>query len=99
MSNPAALSEETLTALRPLARQIPSVDAALAEMARLSAERTLPIGTVHVISDIHGDDVKLRHVINNASGMLRPLIKRLFATRLDDRDMQEFLSLLFYPPA
>src|SRR5215510_8751256 len=89
--------EQELTFLRPLARQFPTLDAALAEIARLSAERTLPMGTVHIISDIHGDDAKLRHVINNASGMLRPLVKRLFATRMSSEDMQELLSLLFYP--
>jgi fructose-1,6-bisphosphatase-3 len=91
------LTDETLTALRPLQRQFPSLDAALAEVARLSAERTLPMGTVHVISDIHGDDAKLRHVINNASGMLRPLVRRLFAQRMSADELQELLTLLFYP--
>ncbi len=91
------LSDDTLTALRPLQRQFPTLDAALAEISRLSGELTLPLGTVHVLSDIHGDDVKLRHVINNASGMLRPLVKRLFASRLAPEQMQELLTLLFYP--
>src|SRR5262245_2316506 len=93
----AALSDETLTALRPLALQFPTLDAALAEISRLSAEQTLPLGNVHILSDIHGDDVKLRHVINNASGMLRPLVKRLFASRLDPEHTQQLLTLLFYP--
>jgi fructose-1,6-bisphosphatase-3 len=91
------LSDETLTALRPLQQKFPTLDAALAEISRLSAELTLPMGTVHILSDIHGDDIKLRHVINNASGMLRPLIKRLLGNRLDAEQMQEMLSLLFYP--
>src|SRR5262245_45127463 len=91
------LTEEMLTALRPLQRQFPTLDSALAEISRLSAELTLPMGSVHILSDIHGDDVKLRHVINNASGMLRPLIRRLFATRLQPEQLQELLSLLFYP--
>lgn len=83
--------------LRPLARQFPNLDAALAEAARLAAERTLPKGTVHVISDVHGDDVKLRHVINNASGTLRPTVERLFGDRLNPAEIQEFLTLIFYP--
>jgi fructose-1,6-bisphosphatase-3 len=91
------LTDSTLTALRPLQRQFPTLDAALGEVARLSAERTLPMGNVHVISDIHGDDVKLRHVINNASGMLRPLVRRLFAGRMTAEEMQDLLTLLFYP--
>ena len=70
--SPVRLSDDQLTALRPLACQFPTLDAVAAEIARLSAELTLPKGAVHVISDIHGEDRKLRHVINNASGTLRP---------------------------
>ena len=58
---------------------------------------TLPKGTIHVISDIHGEDKKLRHVINNASGTLRPLIERMFSKRMDAKQFQEFLTLSFYP--
>lgn len=86
-----------LTSLRALARQFPNIDSALAEIARLSAVLTLPKGTVHVISDVHGEDKKLRHVINNASGTLRPLVERLFQNRLDPLEFQEFLTLIFYP--
>jgi fructose-1,6-bisphosphatase-3 len=73
------------------------MDAALAEVARLSAELALPKGTVHVISDVHGEYAKLRHVINNASGTLRPLVERLFVGRMAPAELQEFLTLLFYP--
>ena len=94
---PARAGEPELAALRPLARQFPNLDATLAEIARLAAERTLRKGTVHVISDVHGDDVKLRHVINNASGTLRPLVEQLFAERLGPAGVQELLTLIFYP--
>ena len=86
-----------LTLLRALARQFPNIDSALAEIARLSAVLTLPKGTVHVISDIHGEDKKLRHVINNASGTLRPLVERLFKHRMDPKEFSDFLTLIFYP--
>ena len=96
--DPRALElEDELTILRPLARQFPSLDAALAEIARLSAELTRPKGTVHVLSDVHGEDVKLRHVINNASGSLRPIVERMFAGRLSPEHLREFLTLIFYP--
>ena len=90
-------SDYELTLLKPLARQFPNVDAALAEIARLSAILTLPMGTVHVISDVHGEDRKLRHIINNASGTLRPVAERLFRQRMDAAEFQEFLTLIFYP--
>jgi fructose-1,6-bisphosphatase-3 len=86
-----------MTLLRALSRQFPNADSAVAEIARLSAVLTLPKGTVHVISDVHGEDKKLRHVINNASGTLRPIVERMFAQRMDPRTFQEFLTLIFYP--
>jgi fructose-1,6-bisphosphatase-3 len=91
------LGDETLAALRSFQRQYPTLDAALGEMARLNGELSLPCAAIHVISDIHGADVKLRHVINNASGTLRPLVKRLFADRMRPNELQELLTLLFYP--
>ena len=86
-----------LATLEPLAREVPNIDSAVAEIARLSAELTLPKGTIHVISDIHGEDKKLRHVINNASGTLRPLVERLFKDRRSPDQFQEILTLIFYP--
>ena len=90
-------TEQELAVLRPLSRQFPNLDAALAEIARLAAELTLPKGTVHVISDVHGEYAKLRHVINNASGTLRPLVEQWFAAWLTPAEIQEFLAILFYP--
>ncbi|MFO0958160.1 MAG: fructose-bisphosphatase class III [Isosphaeraceae bacterium] len=58
---------------------------------------TLPKGTVHVISDVHGEYGKLRHVINNASGTLRPRIERALGGRLDPAELRQFLALVFYP--
>ena len=89
--------DEALANLWALASQFPDADAAVAELARVAAVLTLPRGAVHVISDVHGEDVKLRHVINNASGALRPLIERLLGEQLRGREMQEFLALCFYP--
>ncbi len=83
--------------LELLALQFPNTDAAIAETARLAAVQTLPKCAVHVISDIHGEDRKLQHVINNASGTLRPLVEELFAGRMNEQEMAEFLKLTFYP--
>ncbi len=94
---PHRFTDEDLTALRPLQQKFPNLDAVVCEIARLSAECTLPKGTVHVISDIHGEHDKLRHVVNNASGMLRPLVEQLFKDRLSPAEFQEFLTLIFYP--
>ncbi len=83
--------------LRALSQQFPCVDSAMAEIARLSAVLSLPKGNIHVISDVHGEDKKLRHVINNASGTLRPLIEQMFGARMDAKEFKEFTTLSFYP--
>lgn len=95
MPNPP---DQSLVILRPLAERFPNVDSAMAEIARLSAIRTLPKCAIHVISDIHGEDQKLRHVINNASGSLRPLVEKMFGDRMEAEEFRDFLTLIFYPP-
>jgi fructose-1,6-bisphosphatase-3 len=86
-----------MAALGPLAREYPTREAALTARSILLAALRLPKGTVHVISDVHGEYAKLRHVVNNASGSLRPLVEQTFGGRMDEGERAEFLKLLFYP--
>jgi len=88
---------EELIGLRELARSYPNADYALAEASILRASLSLPKGTIHVISDVHGEYKKLRHVINNASGSLRTLVATLFAGRLSEDELKELLAVLYYP--
>ncbi|MGI9166860.1 MAG: fructose-bisphosphatase class III [Pyrinomonadaceae bacterium] len=92
-----SFNKEELTMLRALAVRFPTVDCALAELSALKAGLLLPKGTVHVVSDVHGEHKKLRHIINNASGTLRPLVQSLFAERLSEGELRELLTLLYYP--
>src|ERR1041384_4856285 len=90
-------SPDRLALLRALAAIHPKADSAIAEAAGLRARLSLPKGTVHVISDVHGEDQKLRHVINNASGALRELIERTLNDRLSPQEMERFLAIQYYP--
>lgn len=83
--------------LEALAERFPTLDAALAEAAALRATLSLPKGVVHVVSDVHGEHKKLRHIINNASGSLRPLVESLFGERLSDEERQLLLAGIYYP--
>src|SRR5512138_3590460 len=92
--------------LHALAKRYPNVPAALAELANLQAILTLPTPTVHVVSDVHGEYVKLRQVVNNASGWLRPLFERVFGrslapaepgSGLTQPEIDQLLSLVYYP--
>jgi fructose-1,6-bisphosphatase-3 len=75
----------------------PTAEEAISEAAALRAQLTLPMGVVHVISDIHGEDAKLRHVINNASGALRQLADEVVGDRLSPAERARFLAVLYYP--
>src|SRR5882724_9320057 len=92
-----SFTSEELTLLRALAVRFPSADAALAEASVLRAGLSLPKGTVHVVSDVHGEYKKLRHIINNASGTLRPLVEALFADRMRAGELRDLLAVLYYP--
>ena len=97
VENQSPRHEGDVIDLQPLSHEVPNIDAAVADIAPYSAELTLPQGTIHVLSDIHGEDQKLRHVINNASGTLRPLLERLFQEHMTPERFREFLTLIFYP--
>ncbi|MGI8604544.1 MAG: fructose-bisphosphatase class III [Verrucomicrobiales bacterium] len=87
----------TAARLKILAESAPNVRLALAQASMLRAKLTLPKGVVHVISDVHGEDRKLRHVINNASGSLRPLVEKLFHGQLSPSKQRQLLALVYYP--
>jgi fructose-1,6-bisphosphatase III len=91
------LDEQTLSWLRPVAALYPSTDAALARLAYLASVLTLPKGTVHVVSDVHGEFKKLKHVINNASGSLRRVVEQVFGDRWSESEKRDFLNYVYYP--
>ena len=91
------LDPSELTLLQALAARYPTADLALAEAAALRASLSLPKGVVHVVSDVHGEYKKLRHIINNASGSLRPLVESLFADEMTPEEIQKLLATIYYP--
>src|SRR5215467_15622735 len=97
VSEASQVTPQELPALRALARRFPTVDAAVNEIAHLQALLHLPKGTVHIVSDVHGDNKKLQHILNNASGSLRPLVETLFGERLTADDIQRLLNIIYYP--
>lgn len=92
-----AQPEKSDSLLRALTHRFHTADAAIAEIAGLEAKLSLPSGIVHIISDVHGEDAKLRHVINNASGALRQLVDATLKGRLSEAEQARFLAVLYYP--
>jgi fructose-1,6-bisphosphatase-3 len=83
--------------LRALAYRFRDPGAALAEIAHLRAVLELPRGTIHVVSDVHGEFRKLEHILRNGSGSLRPIVETTFASRLDPAARAQLLNLVYYP--
>jgi fructose-1,6-bisphosphatase-3 len=83
--------------LRALAYRFPTPEAALVEIAHLRSITTLPRGTVHVLSDVHGEFAKLDHVLRNGSGSLRPLVDRALGASLSAIERSRLLGLIYYP--
>ena len=80
-----------------LGKLYPTADAAVARAAYLQAVLELPKGTIHIVSDVHGESKKLQHVLRNASGSLRVLVEQTFGDRLGAAEKLEFLNLIYYP--
>ena len=57
--------ETDLRYLKSLANQYPTVAAAATEIINLQAILSLPKGTEHFITDIHGEYDQFQHVIRN----------------------------------
>lgn len=62
--------ETDLRYLKSLANQYPTVAAAATEIINLQAILSLPKGTEHFITDIHGEYDQFQHVIRNGSERL-----------------------------
>src|SRR5882724_5143365 len=93
----ASFNPHEISTLQTLARLYPTIDSALAEASALKAGLSLPKGVVHIVSDVHGEYKKLRHIINNASGSLRPLVEFLFENRLAADESRLLMAVLYYP--
>lgn len=94
---PLSLSSDQQSTLNALAATYPSSNSAISEIAALRALLSLPKGVVHVLSDVHGEHAKLRHVISNASGAIRPLVASLLRGSLADDEQTQLLAVIYYP--
>lgn len=91
------IRSEELPYLRSISGQYPDASSAIAEIAYCEAFLKLPKGTIHVLSDVHGEDKKLQHVIHNASGSLRPTVEALFNDRRSPQEITHLLTFIYYP--
>eukprot|EP01105_Mastigella_eilhardi_P012019 TRINITY_DN2766_c0_g1_i1.p1 TRINITY_DN2766_c0_g1~~TRINITY_DN2766_c0_g1_i1.p1 ORF type:complete len:618 (-),score=135.32 TRINITY_DN2766_c0_g1_i1:570-2423(-) len=94
--DPASV-EPHLDALEMLKKQFPTVAAADNEIIKLQSVLTLPKGTEHFMSDIHGEYEAFCHFLRNGSGVIRVKIDELFSTKLNDEERKQLAFIVYYP--
>ena len=83
--------------LELLAEKYPNEAAVCSEIINLSAILTLPKGTEHFISDLHGEYGAVRHILNNCSGVILEKVRRLFEDAQGEAKCRALCSVIYYP--
>lgn len=83
--------------LKLLGEKFPSISAAATEIINLEAILSLPKGTEHFLSDLHGESNAFTHVLKNASGQIRTKVDDVFGMSMRESDKRELCSLIYYP--
>ena len=83
--------------LELLADKFPTVSKAATEIINLEAILSLPKGTEHFLSDLHGESTAFTHVLKNASGQIRRKVDDIFGMSMREADKRELCSLIYYP--
>ena len=83
--------------LQLLAEKFPTISSAATEIINLEAILSLPKGTEHFLSDLHGEAGAFQHVLNNASGVIRRKVDDIFGMTMRESDKRALCSLIYYP--
>ena len=83
--------------LELLAEKYPNRAAVCSEIVHLRAILSLPKGTEHFISDLHGEYGAVRHILNNCSGVILEKVRRLFEREIGEERCRGLCSLIYYP--
>src|SRR3989339_211843 len=91
------VSEQELRYLELLAKRYPSIQKASTEIINLKAILSLPKGTEHFLSDLHGEYEAFTHLLNSASGVIKKRINEIFKDSLRDSEKNSLATLIYYP--
>ncbi|MBR1403678.1 MAG: fructose-1,6-bisphosphatase [Treponema sp.] len=83
--------------LRVLARQYPTERAVISEIVNLQAILSLPKGTEHFLTDIHGEYQQFSHVLRNGSGSIKTKIEEVFGNTETASTKRALATLIYYP--
>ena len=83
--------------LKSLSKQFPTIADAATEIINLQAILSLPKGTEHFLTDIHGEWEQFNHVLKNGSGSVKRKIDEEFGNTLSVKDKRSLATLVYYP--
>ena len=83
--------------LELLAQKFPTVAEAATEIINLEAILNLPKGTEHFLTDLHGEAEAFRHVLKNASGVIRQKVDEIFGNTMREAEKNALCTLIYYP--
>lgn len=83
--------------LTVLARQYPTELSVINEIVNLQSIMSLPKGTEHFLTDIHGENEQFSHVLRNGSGSIRTKIDEVFGNTETASVKRNLATLIYYP--
>ena len=83
--------------LRLLSEKFPTRKAVVTELINLKAILSLPKGTEHIVSDLHGESGAFVHILTNASGVVRRKVDDIYGLTLSETEKRALCALIYYP--
>ena len=91
------MNNEKLKYYQLLSSKWPTKRDVISEIINLEAIVSLPKGTEHFISDIHGENEHFLHIIKTASGVIKAKIDDVFKDNMSYEDKIRLANLIYYP--
>ena len=83
--------------LRLLGEKFPNAQSVITELINLRAILSLPKGTEHFVSDLHGESMAFIHMIKNASGVIRKKVDEIYGDTIPEEEKRALCALIYYP--
>lgn len=83
--------------LQLLSEKFPNSQAVITELINLRAILSLPKGTEHFVSDLHGASSAFIHMIKNASGVVRRKVDEVYGETMPEEEKRALCALIYYP--
>ena len=80
-----------------LSEKFPNANAVLTEIINLRSILSLPKGTEHFVSDLHGASTAFIHMVKNASGVIRRKVDDAFGDTISEREKRALCAMIYYP--